>query len=243
MINNKKRYNAYIYFYSFYYLIFIPSIMFLLVSTIIFNSLILSYAQNLSGSISLKANAGEDQYVEEGKPVILNAEDSVSSDPPIDSYSWLQLEPKDPKVELENSNTSRASFTSPNLPNPGNIAFQLIVKDNNITDTDTVNIYVVEDLSTIDKLKEGGPTNYQPEICFDGSDNDLDGKIDVQDEECGMTFIPENPSQIPFPPHIGGGSNLPNSQFGQILPPNQMQPQYEQAQPGQINPGQGQIIP
>jgi hypothetical protein len=218
-----------------------PNTYFLFIMTLLFNLIFVdhftsSYAQTLSGTISLKANAGEDQYVEEGKPVILNAEDSISSDPPINSYSWLQLEPKDPKVELENSNTSRASFTSPNLPNPGNIAFQLIVQDGNITDTDTVNIYVVEDLSTIDDLKEGGPANYQPEICFDGSDNDLDGKIDIQDEDCGMTFIPQNPSQRPFPPNPGGSfnPNFPEGQFGQILPPTQIPPEH--AQPGQINP-------
>jgi hypothetical protein len=220
--------------------------MFLLSLTIIFNSLNTTYAQILSSTISLKANAGEDQYVEEGQPVILNAEYSVSSDPPIDSYRWLQLEPQDPKVELENSNTSRASFTSPNLPNPGNIAFQLIVQDGNITDTDTVNIYVVEDISTIDDLKEGGPANYQPEICFDGSDNDLDGKIDIQDEDCGTTFIPQNPSQRPFPSTPGGGGglnpNLPGGILGQIFPPSQIQPGHEHAQPGQIHPGQGQII-
>jgi hypothetical protein len=224
-----------------------PNISFLFIMSLLFNLIFVyhftnSYAQTLSSTLSLKANAGEDQYVEEGKPVILNAEDSVSSDPPIEIYRWFQLEPKDITVQLENSNTSRASFTSPNLPQPGNIAFQLIVQDNNVTDTDTVNIYVVEDLSTIDKLKEGGPANYQPEICFDGSDNDLDGKIDVQDEDCGMTFIPQNPSQRPFPPNPGGpfNPNFPEDQFGQILPHTQIPPEH--AQPGQINPGQGQII-
>lgn len=227
-----------------------PNISFLFIMSLLINLIFVyhftsSYAQTLSGTISLKANAGEDQYVEEGKPVILNAEDSVSSDPPIEIYRWFQLEPKDLTVQLENSNTSRASFTSPNLPQPGNIAFQLIIQDSNVTDTDTVNIYVVEDLSTIDDLKEGGPANYQPEICFDGSDNDLDGKIDVQDEDCGMTFIPQNPSQRPFPPNTGVGPfnpNFPENQLGQIFPPNQIQPGIEQGQPGQINPGQGQII-
>jgi hypothetical protein len=100
-------------------------------------------------------------------------------------------------------------------------------------------------LSSIDKLKEGGPANYQPEICFDGSDNDLDGKIDFQDEDCGMTFIPQNPTQRPFPPNRDGAIPFnPNfqDQLGQILPPTQIQPRHEHAQPGQIHPGQGQII-
>ena len=236
---NNKNNKKFIFQFRFSYFIFLSSLMLLLTIVMFFDSINSSYAQNLSGSISLKANAGEDQYVEEGKPVILNAEDSVSSDPPIDSYIWLQLEPKEPKVELENSNTSRASFTSPNLPSDGNIVFQLIVKDGNITDTDTVNIYVVEDLSKINNLVEGVLT-YQPELCFDGRDNDLDGKIDLEDEECGMTFIPQFPSQprseggMPFNPNLPGGQTGP-------FAPGQGFPQ--RTQPGQVHPGQGQIIP
>ena len=171
-------------------------IVFLLISIILLDSLNIAYSQKLSGSSSLKANAGEDQYVEEGQPIILNAEDSVSSKPPIDSYNWFQIEPRTPRIDLENSNTSRASFTSPNLPSDGYFVFQLIVNDQNITDTDTVNIYVVEDLaSKSDEITGGG---YQPEVCFDGADNDLDGKIDLQDEECGLTFSPGSPLEGPL---------------------------------------------
>ena len=151
---NNKNNKKFIYQFPFSYLIFLFSLMLLLNIIMVFDSFNSSYAQNLSSSISLKANAGEDQYVEEGKPVILNAEDSVSSDPPIDAYKWLQVEPQNPQLDLENSDTSRASFTSPNLPNDQYFVFQLIVKDGNVTDTDTVNIYVVEDLASINKLKE-----------------------------------------------------------------------------------------
>jgi hypothetical protein len=209
---------------------------------ILLNSVTISYAQNLSSTVSLKANAGEDQYVEEGQPVILNAEDSVSSDPPIDAYKWMQVEPRSPSIDLENSDTARASFTSPNLPNDQYFVFQLIVKDENITDTDTVNIYVVEDLTSIEKL-QGGAGGYQPEICFDGEDNDFDGKIDLQDEECVTTFMQQSPNQIPFSPRQGGipfDPNLPEElqrQRGQLQPGLP-----ERGQPGQIQPGQGPII-
>jgi hypothetical protein len=218
-------------------------IMFLLICLILGNSVNMSYSQNLSSSSSLKANAGEDQYVEEGKPVILNAEDSLSSDPPIDSFNWIQIEPKTPIIDLENSNTSRASFTSPNLPSDGYFIFGLVVKDQNLTDTDTVNVYVVEDLASIDKEITGN-AGYQPEICFDGSDNDLDGKIDLQDEECGVTFSPGAPIQGPLPPQPGGGIPFnPNIQGGQSgLPPGQLPPgqgQPGQGQPGDLAPGQG----
>lgn len=218
-------------------------IMFLFVYLILGNSVNMSYSQNLSSSSSLKANAGEDQYVEEGKPVILNAEDSISSDSPIDSFNWIQIEPKTPIIDLENSNTSRASFTSPNLPSDGYFIFGLVVKDQNLTDTDTVNVYVVEDLASIDKEITGN-AGYQPEICFDGSDNDLDGKIDLQDEECGVIFSPGAPIQSPLPPQPGQGIPFnPNIQNGQPgLPPGQLPPgqgQPGQGQPGDLAPGQG----
>ena len=209
-------------------------IVFLFVAIIQLDSLNIAYSQNLSSSSSLKANAGEDQYVEEGQPVILNAEDSVSSMPQIDSYNWYQIEPRTPLVDLENSNTSRASFTSPNLPSDGYFVFQLIVKDQNITDTDTVNIYVVEDLASKSKELTGGG-GYQPEQCFDGADNDLDGKIDLQDEECGTSSMQQFPNQVPRPPQSGGipfNPNIPDGGSGQF--PSQ------QGQPGQFLPGQGQ---
>ena len=196
---------------------------------------------------SLKANAGEDQYVEEGKPVILNAEDSVSSEPPIDSFKWVQLEPKTPIIDLENGNTSRASFTSPNLPNDGYFIFELVVEDQNVTDTDTVNVYVVEDLASTDKEITGN-AGYQPEICFDGVNNDLDGKIDLQDEECGSTFSPGSPLEGPveglLPPQSGGIPFNPNNPNGQPrfylpgpFPPGQGQPGQGSPQPGSPGPG------
>lgn len=225
---------------------FFLMIILIFITLILLNPINLSYAQNLSSTVSLKANAGEDQYIEEGQPVILNAEDSVSSNPPIDAYKWIQLEPKSPSIDLENSDTARASFTSPNLPNNQYFVFQLIVKDENITDTDTVNIYVVEDLESIDKSKGGvGGGGYQPEICYDGADNDLDGKIDNQDEDCGTIFR-QIPNQIPFSPRDGGipfNPNLPEGLQEQIPGRGQVQPNFPgRAQPGQIQPGQGQII-
>jgi hypothetical protein len=217
-------------------------IVFLFVPIILLDSVNIAYSQNMSSSSSLKANAGEDQYVEEGQPVILNAEDSVSSRPPIDAFKWFQIEPRSPLIDLENSNTSRASFTSPNLPNDGYFIFQLVVKDQNITDTDTVNIYVVEDLASKSKELPGGG-GYQPEQCFDGADNDLDGKIDLQDEECGMSSMQQFPNQVPLPPQSGGipfNPNIPDGRSGQF-PPQQGQPGQtspEQGQPGQLSPGQ-----
>lgn len=191
-----------------------------IVSLVLISDLGQVQAQNLSSSISVKANAGEDQYVEEGQPVILNAEDSLSSSPPIDQYIWRQVEPKNPIIDLENDDTSRASFTAPNLPEGQHFIFQLIVKDENVTDVDTVTIFVVEDLSSLPGSKTPG-LSYEPEICYDGWDNDLDGLIDIQDPECGSTSAyppsytqipPQSAQQQPQPqfPQPGGSSRIPN---------------------------------
>ncbi len=84
---------------------------------------------------------------------------------------------------------------------------------------------------------------YQPEICFDGADNDLDGKIDLQDEECGMTFMQKN-NQIPFQDRQRGqipfDPLLQEEQTGQLLQgPIEPGQRQGQIQPGQIQPGQG----
>lgn len=185
----------------------------------------------LSSTMSLKANAGEDQYVEEGQPVILNAEDSVSSNPPIDKYQWFQIEPKSPQVELENSDTSRVSFNAPNLPINQAYVFQLIVTDENVTDMDTVNIYVVDDISAIEGNLQA--RTFEPEICTDGIDNDFDGRVDSDDDEC---YYGRN---IPIPPNIGQA--LP-----QGLPPVQQHQGQVQEQQGQVQEqqrGQVQVPP
>ena len=152
----------------------------------------------MSDSVWLKADAGEDQISEEGKQVILNAENTTSSALPIDSYSWTQVEPKNPLLQIKNSNTSKASFLSPNLPYDSNFVFQLIVKAGNITDLDLVNIFIAEDLNSINKVKNVSGGSYQPEQCYDGRDNDLDGKIDIQDGECNL----QQPG--PMQPDLGG---------------------------------------
>ena len=168
------------------------NIFFLFITFLIFTTVIITffqnfcYAQYISNSVWLKADAGEDQISEEGKQVILNAENTRSSDLPIDSYSWIQVEPKNPLLQIKNSNTSKASFLSPNLPYDSNFVFQLIVKAGNITDLDLVNIFIAEDLNSINKVKNVSGGSYQPEQCSDGGDNDLDGKIDIQDEECNL---------------------------------------------------------
>jgi K319L-like, PKD domain len=242
-IHNNKR--SYVINFSFSYPTLIL-ITFLLISIILEDTVNNVFAQYLSSTFSLKANAGEDQYVEEGNPVILNAEDSVSSDPPIDLYRWFQVEPKNPQIDLENSDSARASFTAPNLPHDQYFIFQLIVQDRNITDMDTVNIYVVEDLSSIKKLQGSGggsAASYQPEICYDGIDNDLDGEIDLQDDDCGMRLM-RDASNLGLLEEAQRGQifNDPSleGQTGKIIPYNPYNdPYFENQQRGPLPPQQG----
>ena len=203
----------------------------------------------MSDSISLKADAGEDQFSEEGKQVILNAENTRSSDLPIDSYSWLQVEPKNPLLQIKNSNNSKASFLSPNLPYDSNFVFQLIVKDGNITDLDLVNIFIAEDLNSINKVKNVSGGSYQPEQCSDGSDNDLDGKIDIQDEECNLKIIATTTEVVPEfetshdASFQNGVTERPREQSGQMQS-GQMQPNLggPDRQQGAGNQAYGQAI-
>ena len=242
--NNKRSFHVNL--PSSYYTFFLVFIMFLLVSITLEDIFNIAFAQKLSNTISLKANAGEDQYVEEGQPVILNAEDSVSSDPPIDLYRWFQVEPNNPLIDLENGDSQKASFTAPNLPREQYFVFQLIVQDKNITDTDTVNIYVVEDLSLINQGQDGGaPARYQPEICYDGSDNDLDGEIDLQDDDCGMRLMRDVLNQVPLETQRGLGPNSPSleGQTGQLSNNPYDDPYFDNQPTGPIPPQQGQIQP
>ena len=203
---------------------------FLFLTFLLFTTIIITYFQNfcyaqyISDSVWLKADAGKDQFSEEGKQVILNAENTRSSDLPIDSYSWVQVEPKNPLLQIKNSNTSKASFLSPNLPYDSNFVLQLIVKDGNITDLDLVNIFIAEDLNSINKVKNISEGSYQPEQCSDGSDNDLDGKIDIQDEECNLKIIATTTEVVPEfetshdEPFQNEVTERPQQQPGQMQP-------------------------
>ena len=52
-------------------------------------------------------------------------------------------------------------------------------------------------LNSINKVKNVSEKSYQPEQCFDGSDNDSDGKIDIQDEECNLKIIATTTEVVP----------------------------------------------
>lgn len=92
-----------------------------------------------------EADAGPDRDVAEETAVILDG--SASSDPqnrPL-SYNWTQLA-GDPVVDLENANTSTASFNAPAIAGDRVLTFQLTVtNDGNAVDTDTVQVTIRDD--------------------------------------------------------------------------------------------------
>jgi hypothetical protein len=92
------------------------------------------------------ANAGPDQEVDEGNPVTLDG--SKSSDPDGTTgttltYLWEQL-PGGTPVQLSGASTATPTFTAPDVgPNGEILTFELMVTDeDNLEDTDTVNITV-----------------------------------------------------------------------------------------------------
>jgi outer membrane protein assembly factor BamB/PKD repeat protein len=88
------------------------------------------------------ADAGPDQTVAEGAPVILNGMGSSDPDDGIDSYQWIQI--AGTTITLSGSTTLHPNFTAPDVgPNGEALIFQLTVTDNGglkSTDTCIVNV-------------------------------------------------------------------------------------------------------
>ncbi len=103
----------------------------------------------LSVNAAPAADAGPDQTVNEGSSVTLNG--SGSSDPDGDSltYRWTQV--SGIAVNLNNSTSALATFTSPDIDQDETVVFQLTVKDEGgleSTDRCTVNISMVNEAPT-----------------------------------------------------------------------------------------------
>jgi len=88
-----------------------------------------------------RAEAGQDQVVRPGQPVMLDG--SGSSDPDGDAltYKWTQI--LGPNVDLQNGNSAQASFTAPDVPVDARLVFRLTVSDGQYSAFDLVNVTVV----------------------------------------------------------------------------------------------------
>lgn len=87
------------------------------------------------------ANAGEDQSVNRGDLVTLNASQSVDVDGALLSYTWLQL--GEQTVTLNNADTANANFISPIINTPSLLSFEVTVMDDlGSVSSDTVQVTV-----------------------------------------------------------------------------------------------------
>ena len=119
------------------------------------------------------ANAGPDQSGNEGQVVTLNG--TVSSDPDNDplTYQWTQI--SGTVVVLSNAGTANPSFTAPVVSVGGEtLTFELTVIAGGESDTDTVNITVVNvnhapvaDAGSNQSIAEGSPVTLDGSASFD----------------------------------------------------------------------------
>ena len=86
------------------------------------------------------ADAGDDETVEAGNTVTLDA--SASSDPDGDglSYDWTQT--AGPAIALSDADTATPSFTAPAVDADTTLTFEVDVSDGTATDTDAVTVSV-----------------------------------------------------------------------------------------------------
>ena len=104
----------------------------------------------------LSADAGADQTVSEGEQVTLDATGSTGDDL---TYSWMQTE--GPSVSLSDADTATPTFTAPAVDEDQTLTFQVEVSDGIETETDVVNVTVVDTTvaegDAIHRVNVGGP--------------------------------------------------------------------------------------
>ena len=88
------------------------------------------------------ADAGEDQTVDEGSTVTLDASGSDDPDGDSLSYSWSVTDDANTGVTLSDDSSETPSFTAPDVDGDQTLSFQVQVSDGETTDTDTVEVTV-----------------------------------------------------------------------------------------------------
>ena len=105
-----------------------------------------------SNDSRILSDAGLDQTVYEGTPVILNGSNSKSNNNVILSYEWKQI--PNPNITVGGANTMIWSFIAPNVSTDTTLTFELIVTDNKgKMSTDEVNINVRDGNKTISETE------------------------------------------------------------------------------------------
>ena len=76
------------------------------------------------------AKAGQDQVINEGERVVLDGSASTDPDKSALSFSWEQINPRQPTIKLDSSETSnKVSFVIPDVDRDTIFRFKLVVKD------------------------------------------------------------------------------------------------------------------
>ena len=76
------------------------------------------------------AKAGQDQVINEGERVVLDGSASTDPDKSALSFSWEQINPRQPTIKLDSSETSnKVSFVIPDVDTDTIFRFKLVVKD------------------------------------------------------------------------------------------------------------------
>lgn len=123
------------------------------------------------------AQAGADQLVNEAATVVLDGSDSSDSDGSISSFTWSQT--GGATVQLQNANTSIATFTAPTVTDRELLTFELTVTDNdNSGSTDNVDVTINADPTS----DAGADQLVAPSVVttLDGSaSSDTDGSVDI----------------------------------------------------------------
>lgn len=162
------------------------------------------------------ADAGLDQTVQEGSPVMLDGTGSYDPDFDVLTYQWTQT--LGPAVTLSGANTALPTFTAPTVGPAGEtLVFDLIVTDpHNLTGPDSVSIHV----SNVNQIPvaDAGPDQTVDEntlVTLNGT-NSSDPDLDVFSYSWTQTAGPSvvltggttaNPT-FPAPSVGGGGTTL-----------------------------------
>ena len=139
------------------------------------------------------SNAGADQTVEEGTPVLLSGSVSTDPDHNIVDYAWNQI--GGPAVTLSTPDKSETTFVAPQvLPIREKLTFKLTVTDaGGLSDVDTCVVEITKP-AAVDSDGEGVPDDQDafpsdPTETIDSDDDGLGNNADPDDDNDGMTDI------------------------------------------------------